>query len=89
MKKLMTAVILIACVSVAQAQFGPPPLSPIGKKIQRAIDSDIRAEAERERDANRKPRQTLEFFGLQEDMTVVELVPGGGWYTKIIAPVVD
>ena len=39
------------------------------------------------RDANRKPLQTLEFFGLKDDMKVLELVPGGGWYTKILAPV--
>ena len=87
MHKIITAIILTACVSVAHAQFGPPPLSPIGKKIQQAVDSEIRTAAERERDANRKPRETLEFLGLQEDMRVVELVPGGGWYTKIIAPV--
>ena len=88
MRKLFAILISCACVSVAYAQFGPPELSPIGKKIQQAVDSDIRTAAEKERDANRKPRQTLEFLGLQEDMRVVELVPGGGWYTKIIAPVV-
>jgi len=88
MRKLISILILSACVSVAHAQFGPPELSPIGKKIQQAIDSDIRTAAEKERDKNRKPRQTLEFLGLQEDMRVVELVPGGGWYTKIAAPVV-
>ncbi len=88
MNKLLTTVILSACISTAYAQFGPPPLSPIGKKIQEAVDSDIRTAADKERDANRKPRETLEFLGLQEDMRVVELVPGGGWYTMIIAPVV-
>jgi len=88
MRKILAILILSACVSVANAQFGPPKLSPIGKKIQQAVDSDIRTAAEKERDANRKPRQTLEFLGLKEDMRVVELVPGGGWYTKIAAPVV-
>ncbi len=88
MRNLFVLLILGAFVSAAHAQFGPPKLSPMGKKIQQAIDSDIRTAAEKERDANRKPRQTLEFFGLREDMRVVELVPGGGWYTKIIAPVV-
>ena len=73
---------------VAQAQFQPPELSEIGKTIQAAVDSDIRTAKEKERDANRKPRETLEFLGLQEDLRVVELIPAGGWYTKIIAPVV-
>lgn len=57
-------------------------------KIETAMQADIRAEAEVERDRNRKPVQTLEFFGLRDDMTIVELIPGGGWYTKILAPVV-
>jgi predicted methyltransferase len=88
MRKLFAIIILSISMPVVHAQFAPPPLSPIGKKIQQAVDSDIRTATEKERDANRKPRQTLEFLGLQEDMRVVELVPGRGWYTKIIAPVV-
>lgn len=88
MYRAIAVMMLSAFVSVAHAQFGPPPLSPIGKAIQAAVDSDIRTAAEKERDANRKPRETLEFFGLQEDSRVVELVPSRGWYTKIIAPVV-
>lgn len=34
----------------------------------------------------RHPRETLEFFGVAPGMTVVEALPGGGWYTKILAP---
>lgn len=49
-------------------------------------NSDIRTEKEMERDDNRQPLKTLSFFGLEPDMTVVELIPGGGWYTKILAP---
>ena len=63
------------------------PLSPLAQKIEAAINSDIRTDAERARDANRKPRETLEFLGLEDDMRVVEFIPGGGWYTKILAPV--
>jgi predicted methyltransferase len=57
-------------------------------KIEAAMESDIRTEADRERDRNRRPVSTLEFFGLRDDMKIVELVPGGGWYAKILAPVV-
>ena len=38
------------------------------------------------RDAARHPHETLSFFGIRPDMTVVELSPGGGWYTEILAP---
>jgi predicted methyltransferase len=55
--------------------------------LKDAMASDIRSEAEVDRDRNRKPVETLEFFGLREDMKVVELLPGGGWYTKLLAPV--
>ncbi len=57
-------------------------------KLTAAMKSDIRSEAEVARDKNRKPIDTLEFFGLRDDMTVVELVPGGGWYTKLLVPTV-
>lgn len=55
--------------------------------IDAAIASDVRSAAEKARDRNRLPKKTLEFFGLNSDMTVVEIFPGGGWYTKILAPV--
>lgn len=34
----------------------------------------------------RKPAQTLNFFGVKPGMTVVEALPGGGWYSKILIP---
>ena len=55
-------------------------------KISAAMKSDIRSDADTDRDRNRRPVKTLEFFGLRDDMKVVELLPGGGWYTKILAP---
>ena len=59
----------------------------IDDKVQAALASDIRTEAETARDDNRKPLETLKFFGLTDKMHVLELVPGGGWYTKVLAPV--
>ncbi|MEM9057527.1 MAG: methyltransferase [Pseudomonadota bacterium] len=56
-------------------------------KVAAALASDLRTPAETERDRNRKPLETLQFFGLRDDMRVLELIPGGGWYTKILAPV--
>ncbi|MXY52111.1 MAG: class I SAM-dependent methyltransferase [Gammaproteobacteria bacterium] len=59
----------------------------IEEKVNAALAADIRTEAETARDTNRKPLETLKFFGLSDDMHVLELFPGGGWYTKILAPV--
>ncbi|EHP43761.1 hypothetical protein OR16_06674 [Cupriavidus basilensis OR16] len=52
-----------------------------------AIAGPQRSAANRARDAYRHPLQTLRFFGLQPDQTVIEIAPGGGWYTEILAPV--
>lgn len=51
-----------------------------------ALEGEQRSEANRARDVFRHPRETLEFFGLREDMSVVEISPGGGWYTEVLAP---
>jgi predicted methyltransferase len=53
-----------------------------------ALDGDQRSEANKARDTYRHPRETLEFFGLKEGMTVLEVGPGGGWYTEILAPLI-
>lgn len=87
MRKILIATFLLMCGSVAHAQFMPEKLTPMGEKIEAAMKGEIRTAAETERDGERKPRQTLEFFGLRDDMRVLELIPSGGWYTKILAPV--
>ncbi|NVZ61145.1 class I SAM-dependent methyltransferase [Pseudomonas gingeri] len=38
------------------------------------------------RDVYRHPRQTLQFFGLRANQTVIEITPGGGWYSEVLAP---
>jgi len=54
--------------------------------LQAAIDGSWRDPANTARDKYRHPGQTLAFFGIQPDMTVVEITPGGGWYAEILAP---
>lgn len=61
--------------------------SATAEKITAAMAAEIRGEADTERDENRLPVETLEFFGLRDNMKIVELLPGGGWYTKLLAPV--
>ncbi len=51
-----------------------------------ALDGNHRSEANKNRDVYRHPRETLEFFGLAEGQTIVELSPGGGWYSEVLAP---
>jgi predicted methyltransferase len=54
--------------------------------LQEALASPRRSEGFVKRDAARHPQQELEFFGLRPDMTVVEVWPGGGYWTEILAP---
>ncbi|MCG8434731.1 MAG: methyltransferase [Gammaproteobacteria bacterium] len=59
------------------------------EKIKAALNHERRTDAEKARDPNRSPLETLAFFGLKDDMTVLELIPGGGWYTRILGPVLE
>jgi predicted methyltransferase len=54
--------------------------------LRAAAESDHRSADHRVRNDTRHPAETLAFFGIRDDMAVVELSPGGGWYTEILAP---
>jgi predicted methyltransferase len=56
-------------------------------KIREALAGGQRTEKEKKRDTYRHPLETLDFFGLTDGMTVIEISPGTGWYTAILAPV--
>ncbi len=53
--------------------------------LKESIESEERDIENIKRDIYRHPKETLTFFGIKPDMTVVELNPGGGWYTEILA----
>lgn len=54
--------------------------------LQHWLDGDHRSAANIARNEARNPVETLEFFGLEPDMSVIEIGPSGGWYTEILAP---
>lgn len=80
-EKLFVVLLLLSVNAVAD------DFDAVKAKLETAMAADIRTEEEVARDANRLPVETLDFFGLRDDMKVVELIPGGGWYTKLLAPV--
>lgn len=59
----------------------------VGGHIELAMWGDHRSETSTDRNRYRHPVGTLEFFGLTPDMAVLEIWPGGGWYTEVLAPV--
>jgi predicted methyltransferase len=54
--------------------------------LEKAVSGDHRTAKNKARDQYRHPIETLNFFGFNSNMTVVEITPGGGWYTEILAP---
>lgn len=79
----LTALMLTICVWPVQAQEAS---SVVEQKLEAAMNAESRPERDKERDRNRQPVETLTFFGFRDDMRVLELVPGGGWYTRLLAP---
>jgi predicted methyltransferase len=79
MKKILWAFLLAISFSSAQADGD-------STSLQRAISGNQRSAEHKARDIYRHPQQTLEFFDVKENMTVVEIWPGEGWYTEILAP---
>ena len=56
------------------------------KALEEAVSGEHRSVKNKARDQYRHPVETLNFFGFTSEMTVVEITPGGGWYTEILAP---
>lgn len=81
MRKILLPIVM-ATTLAAPTAFA----TTFGDSVKQAMQSDVRTDNEKQRDKNRKPVETLEFFGLTENSKVLELVPGGGWYTKLLAP---
>ncbi|MFK8029630.1 MAG: class I SAM-dependent methyltransferase [Gammaproteobacteria bacterium] len=86
----MRSSFLIAATAVALLLTLSPNASAqdtLEQKLEAALSADSRPDGHKERDRNRRPIDTLKFFQLKDDMKVVELLPGSGWYTRILAPV--
>ena len=83
---MLVAALAFAGVSFAAENSGPIAQGDAATMLQEAVAGAWRSPANKARDQYRHPIQTLEFFGIKPDMTVLELAPGGGWYTEILAP---
>ncbi len=79
--KVLLTIVLLSLVGVAYAE------NEIDAKVETALADESRPAEDRMRDRNRRPLDTLNFFGLKDNMHVLELMPGGGWYTRVLAPV--
>jgi predicted methyltransferase len=72
----------------AAASAHDPQASRAAAKLEQVLAGTQRSDQNRARDVYRHPKETLAFFGARPDMTIVEIFPGDGWYTEILAPFV-
>jgi len=98
MKKLFAHLVLALVVTACGQQAADTEIESDTAAVESvAINSSIyadavanpaRPDADRERDAGRKPAEVIEFLGIERGMTVFDLFSGGGYYTEIMAHVV-
>lgn len=79
---------LILTAAVAALVATPLAADDHAPAIDDVLAADLRDD-DRARDQYRHPAETLEFFGVEPTMTVAEFGPGGGWYTRVLAPYVS
>jgi predicted methyltransferase len=79
---------LSACSKQEPAAQAPPAAeaAPAADPLLVAVNSDSRSAEDKSRDQYRHPQEALAFWGLQPGMTILEVQPGAGWWTEILAP---
>jgi predicted methyltransferase len=85
----ITATMLAACARLtgpAQTVAAPVAASVVDTNPRLTSILEAQDDAAKARFDDRNPRETIEFFGIEPGMTVVEVLPGGGWYSKILLP---
>jgi len=85
----LLAVTLVTAASLASSAAATGETSGADlAKLKAVVNGEQRSAEHKARDKYRHPVETLAFFGIRPNMTVVELWPFGGWFTEIIAPYV-
>lgn len=84
MKKFIIPV--LTAVTILSAQLVSAMDTELVARLESASHGDHRSDKNKARNQYRNPIGTLAFFGLQPNMTILEIGPGGGWYTEVIAP---
>lgn len=96
MKNFLVIAFALLAVACQPAEESPPAQETAAPDVQPAPVAetapslaailDAQSEDAKARYAYRNPQETIEFFGIEPGMTVLEALPGGGWYTKILLP---
>ncbi|KAF1025668.1 MAG: hypothetical protein GAK37_02827 [Pseudomonas sp.] len=84
MKATLAALSFAALFAPALSQAAEAPIT--AQQYKSVLAGNWRAPANSARDVYRHPQQTLQFFGLKANQTVIEITPGAGWYSEVLAP---
>ncbi len=79
---IIPVLMLLACGGSGTGDVTP---STGADAVAAALNNPARPEADREKDARRKPEEVLTFFGIEPGMKVLDMFAGGGYYTEIVA----
>ena len=88
MRKLILAAASGAAILLAGAGLAAAAGASIPAYVDTAVADAARPDADRQRDPERKPAEVLAFAGVKPGMKVGELIPGGGYYTRLLSDVV-
>ena len=77
----LSSLLTLCLLAFASGTFAAAPVA-----LDKIMAGDHRSDTNRARDIYRHPVETLAFFGVKPESTVVEIFPGGGWYTELLAP---
>ena len=84
----MRKLILAAASGAAMLMAGAAVAAAIPAYVNSAVANAARPDTDRQRDAVRKPAEVIAFAGVKPGMQVGELIPGGGYYTRMLSDVV-
>jgi predicted methyltransferase len=87
--RLITGLCTGLLASISLLALAPASAETLSSKLKPILADSHRSEANRARDVYRHPAKTLEFFGVQQGKTVIEITPGAGWYTEVLAPLMQ
>ncbi len=92
MKKFSLLIAVLVAVSACSKQEpaaqapAAQTAAPTQDALVASVNSETRSAEDKARDQYRHPQEALAFWGLQPGMTILEVQPGGGWWTEILAP---
>ena len=79
-----------AALAFARPSFAAPTMDAATEaKLKTLLAGGQRSAANKARDPHRHPLETLKFFGLNQNMTVLEVAPGGGWWREFLQPLLE